>query len=203
MRHRIRSISVSTSALALAICAVPALAQDAAPAAEGAYEGNTIVVTAQFREEDLQETPIAISAFNAEMLEDKGVSDIIGAANLAPNVQLSAGAGNFGGMAAIFIRGVGQSDPHFAVEPGVGMYIDDVYYGVLTGSIFELMDVDRVEVLRGPQGTLSGKNSIGGAVRLFSQKPGPEANAFVEAGYGSRDTMLARAATNLTLADGL
>ena len=203
MSHRIRSISVSTAALALAICAVPSLAQDAAPPADGAYEGNTIVVTAQFREQDLQETPIAISAFNAEALAEKGVSDIIGAANLAPNVQLSAGAGNFGGMAAIFIRGVGQSDPHFAVEPGVGMYIDDVYYGVLTGSIFELMDVDRVEVLRGPQGTLSGKNSIGGAVRLFSQTPGPEANAFAEAGYGSRDTMLARAATNVTLADGL
>jgi iron complex outermembrane receptor protein len=200
MSKHIRFAAASTAALAWVIGAAPALAQDNA---DGGYEADTIVVTAQFREQDLQETPIAISAFDAEALEQRGVSDIIGAANLAPNVQLSSGAGNFGGMAAIFIRGVGQSDPHFAVEPGVGMYIDDVYYGVLTGSIFELMDVDRVEVLRGPQGTLSGKNSIGGAVRLFSQTPGPDANAFVEAGYGSRNTFLARAATNITLDDGL
>jgi iron complex outermembrane receptor protein len=200
MSKQFQLAGASTAALACALVTAPAYAQDNGG---GGYEADTIIVTAQFREQDLQETPIAISAFDAQALEQRGVSDIIGAANLAPNVQLSSGAGNFGGIAAIFIRGVGQSDPHFAVEPGVGMYIDDVYYGVLTGSIFELMDVDRVEVLRGPQGTLSGKNSIGGSVRLFSQAPGPDANAFVEAGYGSRNTFLARAATNVTLADGL
>lgn len=206
MKNSIRFTGVSCAALALALGAAPTLAQDAASAqadSEGGYSANTIVVTAQFREQDLQETPIAISAFDADALEQRGVSDIVGAANLAPNVQLSSGAGNFGGMAAIFIRGVGQADPHFAVEPGVGMYIDDVYYGVLTGAVFELMDVDRVEVLRGPQGTLAGKNSIGGAVRLFSALPGPDADAFVEAGYGSRNTLLMRAASNVTLADGL
>lgn len=191
---------ISCAALAIGLAAAPVHAQDDET---GAYEADTIIVTAQFREQNIQDTPIAISAMSAEMLEERGVADIIGAANLAPNVQLSSGAGNFGGMAAIFIRGVGQSDPHFAVEPGVGMYIDDVYYGVLTGSIFELMDTDRIEVLRGPQGTLSGKNSIGGAVRLFSTRPGPDADAFVEVGYGSRNTILGRAATNVTLADNL
>jgi iron complex outermembrane receptor protein len=192
--------SISSAALAVGLATSPVHAQDNET---GAYEADTIIVTAQFREQNIQDTPIAISAMSAEMLEERGVQDIIGAANLAPNVQLSSGAGNFGGMAAIFIRGVGQADPHFAVEPGVGMYIDDVYYGVLTGSIFELMDTDRIEVLRGPQGTLSGKNSIGGAVRLFSTRPGPDADAFVEVGYGSRNTMLGRAATNVTLADNL
>jgi iron complex outermembrane receptor protein len=211
MRNSLKLAGVSLCALGLSLGMTPALAEDqqvqpsGGQSAEKAddYAGNDIIVTAQFREQSVQKTPIAISAFDADLLDRKGVSDISGAANLAPNVQLSAGAGNFGGMAAIFIRGVGQSDPHFALEPGVGMYIDDIYYGVLTGSIFELMDVDRVEVLRGPQGTLSGKNSIGGAVKLFSTRPGPNADAFVEAGYGSRNIMLARAATNVTLADGL
>jgi len=174
-------------------------AQEAAEAT-GRYSGNEIVVTAQFREQSIQDTPIAISAMNSEMLERKGVTDIAGAANLAPNVQLSAGAGNFGGMAAIFIRGVGQADPHFAVEPGVGMYVDDVYFGVLSGSIFELMDVERIEVLRGPQGTLAGKNSIGGSVKLFSKRPGPTPDGFIEVGYGSRNSLMGRAATNVTLA---
>jgi iron complex outermembrane receptor protein len=169
----------------------------------GAYSANSIIVTAQFREQSIQDTPIAISALDAEMLQQKGVSDIVGAANVAPNVQLSNNAGNFGSVAAIFIRGVGQADPHFAVEPGVGMYVDDVYFGVITGSIFELLDVDRVEILRGPQGTLAGKNSIGGSVKLFSKRPGPETDAFIEAGYGSRNSILGRAATKVTLADGL
>lgn len=208
---RLTRTRASISAIAFALATLPALASaqeaETAKAAEVAdsqsSNSNAIIVTAQFRAQSVQETPLAISAFNSELLEQRGVSDVAQAGNLAPNVQLSSGAGNFGGMAAIFIRGVGQSDPHFAVEPGVGMYIDDVYYGVLTGAVFDLMDVDRVEVLRGPQGTLAGKNSIGGAVKLFSRRPGTNADAFVEAGYGSRNTMLARAATNVTLANNL
>ncbi len=166
-----------------------------------AATGNEIVVTAQFRSQSVQETPLAISAMSGDTLAQKGAADITGAANLAPNVQLSGNAGNFGGMAAIFIRGVGQSDPHFAVEPGVGMYVDDVYFGVLTGSVFDLLDVDRVEVLRGPQGTLAGKNSIGGSVKLYSTRPGPETNGFMEVGYGSRNSLTGRGAANLTLVD--
>lgn len=203
-----RGLVFGCSAMTLVVMtASGAQAQDQEQPAEdergGGYSANEIVVTAQFREQSVQDTPIAITALDAETLEQKGVADIADAGNLAPNVQFSRNAGNFGGMAAIFIRGVGQNDPHFAVEPGVGMYVDDVYFGVLTGSIFELLDVDRVEVLRGPQGTLAGKNSIGGSVKLFSKRPGPETDGFVEAGYGSRNTILARAATNITLADNL
>jgi iron complex outermembrane receptor protein len=192
------------SALAIALLnAGPALSQDAAAnASDQPYSVTDIIVTAQFRSQRLQDTPIAISAMDARLLDQKGVTDITGAANLAPNVQLSANAGNFGGMAAIFIRGVGQADPHFAVEPGVGMYVDDVYFGVLTGSIFELLDIDRVEVLRGPQGTLAGKNSIGGSVKVFSKRPGPDPDGFAEVGYGSRNSVMARAGSNFTLVDG-
>ncbi len=196
--------AASALVLSFVLCGT-AQAQDDEGGAGGEadrFSSNEIVVTAQFREQSVQDTPIAISALSSEMLEQKGVGDIVGAANLAPNVQLSSNAGNFGGMAAIFIRGVGQADPHFAVEPGVGMYVDDVYFGVLTGSVFELMDVDRVEVLRGPQGTLAGKNSIGGSVKLFSKRPGPTPDGFIEVGYGSRNSILGRGATNVTLAEG-
>ena len=91
-----------------------------------------VVVTAQFRAQRLQDTPIAISAISADTLASRSAGDIAAAANAAPNVNISKGALGFGQTAAVFIRGIGQSDPHFAVEPGVGMYIDDVYYGVMT-----------------------------------------------------------------------
>jgi iron complex outermembrane receptor protein len=158
-----------------------------------------LVVTAQFRSENVQRTPIAITALSAARLEQKGAADIAEAANLAPNVSLTKSALGFGQMASIFIRGVGQSDPHFAVEPGVGMYVDDVYYGVLPGAVFQLLDVDRVEVLRGPQGTLAGKNSLGGAIKLFSKRPGPDSDAYVQAGYGSLNLISGKAAGGFTL----
>ena len=161
-----------------------------------------IVVTAQFRTQRLQDTPIAITAMSAETLASRSAGDIAAAANAAPNVAISKGASGFGQTAAIFIRGIGQSDPHFAVEPGVGMYIDDVYYGVMTGSIFSLLDTDRVEVLRGPQGTLAGKNSIGGSVKLFTKKPTEETDGYAEVTYGGRNLVGLKAAGNVTLVPG-
>jgi len=162
-----------------------------------------VIVTAQFRKERLQDAPLAITALNAASLEQKGTTDLVGAGNLAPNVSLSSGSsvGAFGQMASVFIRGVGQSDPHFAVEPGVGIYIDDVYYGVTPGAVFQLLDTDRVEIARGPQGTLSGKNSIGGSIKLYSKQPGPAEDAFIEAFYGSYNKVGGRGAGNLTLID--
>ncbi len=174
-------------------------AASAAPAAP--QQTDEVVVTAQFREQKLQVTPIAISAFSAKLLEQKNVTDIADAGNLAPNVTFGKNAAGFGQIASIFIRGVGQADPHFAVEPGVGMYVDDVYFGVLPGSVFQLMDTDRVEVLRGPQGTLAGKNSLGGSIKLFSKRPGPDPDAYVEASYGTLNYFSGRAASNFTLVE--
>jgi iron complex outermembrane recepter protein len=182
-----------------ALAAVPTLLPGILRAQSSALE--EIIVTAQFREQNVQETPIAVSAYDAAALEARSATDISDAANLSPNVTLTRGAAGFGQMSAIFIRGVGQADPHFAVEPGVGMYVDDVYFGVLTGAIFDLLDTDRVEVLRGPQGTLAGKNSIGGAIKLFSQQPGPETNGYAEVGFGSYDGITARAATNIPIVE--
>jgi len=191
------------------VLASPAHAQDqpaqAAPADASADKPanatEEIIVTAQFRGQRLQDTPIAITAMNSEMLESRSASDIVGASTAVPNVNLSRGQGGFGQFASVFIRGVGQSDIHFAVEPGVGMYVDDVYYGVMSGAVFQLLDTDRVEVSRGPQGTLSGKNSLGGSIKLYSKRPGDDPDAYVEVAGGGRSLIAGRAATNLTLVD--
>jgi len=101
----------------------------------------------------------------------------------------------------VFIRGVGQSDPFPPLDPGVGVYIDDVYYGILTGANFDLLDLDRVEVLRGPQGTLAGKNSEGGAIKIFTNQPTNEFGGYVEATYGSYDRKQIRGAINVPIVD--
>src|SRR3569623_1258717 len=108
---------------------------------------------------------------NAVMLERRGQTSIDQVANQAPNVSLKPTGAAFGPSLAASIRGVGQYDFNPALEPGVGLYVDDVYYATLTGSLFDLLDLDRVDILRGPQGTLAGRNSIGGAIKLYSQRP--------------------------------
>jgi iron complex outermembrane receptor protein len=157
-----------------------------------------VTVTATFREERLQDTPIAITAVTAEMLEARSQTNIAAVAAQAPNVTLAPqGQANGSGLIA-FIRGVGQIDFNYALEPGVGMYIDDVYYPTVTGSLVDLLDLERVEVLRGPQGTLAGRNSIGGAIKLFSKKPtGSGGSASLT--YGSFDRIEARATADFAL----
>lgn len=193
----------SSTAIVMALAATNAAQAQVEPPENNrqASPPDVVVVTAQFRESTVQETPLAITALNDELLESKGISNLTDAANLAPNVSLTNDVSNFGGTAAVFIRGIGQYDPYPALEPGVGIYIDDVYYGVLAGSLIDLMDTDRIEVLRGPQGTLTGKNSIGGALKLFSKEPGPTSDDYAELGYGSRNSVLARAAANFTLVE--
>ena len=163
---------------------------------EGVLE--EIVVTATFRETRLQDTPIAITAVTGEMLENRAQTNLYEVANQAPNVTLKKGGQARSGMIA-YIRGIGQTDFIAALEPGVGVYVDDVYYAQLTGSLLELMDVDRVEVLRGPQGTLAGRNSIGGAVKMFTKQPGQDHGGFVRVGFGSYDQVDFRGAGDMTL----
>ena len=130
-----------------------------------------MVVTAQFREQNLQDTPLAITAVSGDMLERRSQTDIAEVARQAPNVTLAAQNQEYASGLIAYIRGIGQNDPNFAVEPGVGIYVDDVYLPTLTGSLLDLMDVERVEILRGPQGTLAGRNSIGGAIKMYSVRP--------------------------------
>jgi iron complex outermembrane receptor protein len=159
-----------------------------------------ITVTAQFRSENLQETPLAITAVTGDMLEARSQTSIYEVAQQAPNVFLAPQAQANGSGLIAYIRGVGQTDFNFALEPGVGLYVDDVYYSTLTGSLLDLLDLDRVEVLRGPQGTLAGRNSIGGAIKLFSRKAeGRGGNASLT--YGSYNRVDARASGDFTLVD--
>lgn len=189
----------------LAICvAVPAAAQDNGGQAQASANGSDeIIVTAQFREQNLQDTPLAITAINSEMLDARSQTNIAQVAAQAPSVTLKPQGTAFGPSMTASIRGIGQYDFNPALEPGVGLYIDDVYYATLTGSMFDLLDLDRVEILRGPQGTLAGRNSIGGAVKLYSKRPTGSNTGTASAAYGSRDRIDVRASADIGLTETL
>src|SRR5690606_32300891 len=138
-------------AIALATMSGTALAQ-------GAIE--EVIVTAEFRQANVQDTPIAITAVTSSMMEARSQTNVFEIAAQAPNVTLKPAGAGIGPAMIAFIRGIGQTDFNYALEPGVGVYVDDVYYPTLTGTLLDLLDLDRVEVLRGPQGTLAGKNSV-------------------------------------------
>jgi iron complex outermembrane receptor protein len=199
-RHVFAGIPLSVVAGAFALSALPAIAQDGdASAAKKATtsEIEEVIVTAQFRAQRLQDTPVAITAISGEGLAARGqtsLSDL-----KAPNLSIEPAPGIFGPAAQIYMRGIGQFDTNFAFEPGVGVYIDDVYYATLFGNVFNLLDLDRVEVLRGPQGTLAGKNSIGGAIKLYSRRPNGEGGGFVEAQAGSYNLASIRAAGDFAI----
>ena len=203
INRAVSSIAITAAALA-AVAAAPALAQDAGDKAKPAENDEyTVVVTAQFREQNLQDTPIAITAINAEMLAARSQTDLSQIAGQAPGVNLQPGTGSFGPSLSASIRGVGQYDFSPAVEPGVGFYVDDVYYPSLTGAVFDLLDLERVEILRGPQGTLAGRNSIGGAVKLYSRRPTGSNTGMVSAAYGSGNRMDFRGSFDLGITDDL
>jgi iron complex outermembrane receptor protein len=158
-----------------------------------------IIVTATFRETNVQDTPIAITAVNAEMLESRGQTNIVDVANQAPNVTMSPAGQGAGSAMVTFIRGIGQTDFNYALEPGVGMYVDEIYYPNLTGSMVELLDIDRVEIARGPQGTLAGRNSIGGSIKIYSVEPTHGSNTgTAELAFGDYDHVSLKGAADLT-----
>ena len=184
-----------------------AAAQAAEPAAQNpadtANQLEEITVTARYVRENLQETPIAITAITGDALEARGFTNIVDVTKVAPNVTLQQSGSNGGKAAVAYIRGVGQSDFTLAFEPGVGFYLDDVYFGTIFGAMFDLGDIDRVEVLRGPQGTLFGKNNEGGAVRIFTTQPKGDDSGYFEAGYGSYNHFMVKAAYDFSIAPTL
>ncbi|HSB95426.1 MAG TPA: TonB-dependent receptor plug domain-containing protein, partial [Spongiibacteraceae bacterium] len=154
--------------LALAIAlALPAALAAAIASAEGIEQ---VTVTAQKREQSLQETPIAISALTSTALEQQDIRDIAALNGMVPNLRLASSPGNANG-ATINIRGAVTINPALTMEPTVGLYLDGVYIGKNVGGVFDIADLERVEVLRGPQGSLYGKNTIGGAINLITKKP--------------------------------
>jgi iron complex outermembrane recepter protein len=191
--------SIGAALLAVA-CTGTALAADATPDSQpGGSELAEVVVTAQFRAQKLQDTPIAITAVNAATMEQRGQTSLHDLGQQAPNVTLVETGGAFGPGMTSSIRGIGQGDFDPALSPGVGIYIDDVYYTSLTGSNLALMDLDRVEILRGPQGTLAGANSEGGAIKLYSVKPQGNDTGWVKASYGERSLVDVQAMGDVSL----
>ena len=187
--------------------AAPVLAQDAGDdeaTASDEDQGNTIVVSARRREESLQDIPVAVSAFSAETLEARQIAQTSDLERITPSLQFKP-AGQLSGNSSasvVFIRGIGQLDPTAAVDPGVGVYIDEVYVGRSVGGTIEFGDIASVEVLRGPQGTLFGRNTIGGAILVRTREP--ELGEFGARGrvrVGSDDLIEGFAAINVPLGD--
>ncbi len=197
----LRFYAVSGFALSAMISGF-AMAQSAATS-ESSTQLAEIVVTAQYREEKLQDTPIAISAFTSAAIEQQGAIKLSDILSSAPSVLLRPQSAAFGNSVAASIRGFGQADFDPAFEPGVGIYVDNVYYPRLTGADFDLLDIERVEVLRGPQGTLYGRNSEGGAIRFVTRKPTGDGDGYVTATYGSRNRIGLTASTDFKLTDHL
>jgi iron complex outermembrane recepter protein len=188
------------------LSAAPALAQDQAAAQDDSDDGiGEIVVTAQKRSENVQNVPIAISAFNGEALGERAVGNVSQLASLSPNVNLDSGV-SFSASTSVLaasIRGIGASDFAFNIDPAVGVYIDGVYLARSVGANQDLLDVERIEILKGPQGTLFGRNTIGGAVSIVTRDPGKEFAVRGDITVGRFDLFQARASVDLPLAENL
>jgi iron complex outermembrane receptor protein len=171
----------------------------------GAAVLEEIVVTAQKRAESLQDTPIAITAFTASALQDRGVNNISEIANFTPNLvfDTTSPIGGVSSGAAVFIRGVGNTDFSLTTDPGVGTYVDGVYVSRSVGGVLDVLDVERIEVLRGPQGTLFGRNTIGGAINIISRRPADDFQASIEATVGNEGRVNVRASVDIPLSETL
>ncbi|MEM9570502.1 MAG: TonB-dependent receptor [Pseudomonadota bacterium] len=174
------------SAVSFGLGYAPSFAQDAEDEPEAKRLGQ-VTVTAQRREQNLQDVPLSVSAFSAERLEATGAVDITTIQRSTPNATIEVARGSNSTLIA-FIRGVGQQDPLWGFEPGVGLYVDDVYVARPQGAILDIFDIDRIEVLRGPQGTLYGRNTIGGAIKYVTKRLGdePDLNAKLNVGTFSQ-----------------
>ena len=148
----------------------PAEQPDARPASEDIGGVEEIVITTQRRQQSLQDVPISVTALSGDELERLGVATSVDIASQTPNLKVGLPAGE-GNIPAIFLRGVGLNDFNQNANGSVGWYADDVYVSQVTGQTFLLFDMERVEVARGPQGTLYGRNTTGGLVNFISRKP--------------------------------
>jgi len=174
---------LSASSLAIAATAgffgAPAMAQD-----KRGSVLEEVVVTAQRRETSLQDTPIAITAFTADKINDLGIFNMTQVADFAPNVTIQKQPASNSSM-GINIRGVGMSETSLLVDPKVGVYIDGIYMSKTIGGVFDIVDLERIEVLRGPQGTLFGRNTTGGAMNVTTSKPTGELGGRAEISVGN------------------
>jgi iron complex outermembrane recepter protein len=201
-RNRIRNrtlLTLSVAATAL-VWSLPAHAQE--PAADDAGLED-IVVTARKRAEPLQDVPAAISALSAGEIARRFDSDVRDFADSSPNIVIDDTQQGPGGVAAIYIRGIGVADVEKSVDPAVGVVFDDVYIGQSSGSLLKAIDIDRVEVLRGPQGTLFGRNATGGVINIARSRPTYETTGKARVTYGRFDTLKLEAVASTGLSENV
>jgi iron complex outermembrane receptor protein len=194
LRH---SRSIGPTALAIATALAPLVAQAQEPEA-GLEE---VVVTAQRVETDIQKTPVAVTALTGDFLRDYDFRQVTSIEGAAPNLNFAASTGGASSQVSAFIRGVGEFDFLLTTDPAVGLYIDGVYLARTFGANLDLADVERVEVLRGPQGTLFGKNNIGGAINLITRKPEGSGRTDAELTGGSYNSWRASITSDIPLGD--
>ena len=206
-RHTARGLGATALAAAVAAALAPGMAhaQDISATASTGNRLEEVVVTATRRSENVQNVPIAISAFTTETLRNRGVTDITSLSNITPNVNLDGGS-PFSGDTSVLsasIRGIGSDDFAFNIDPGVGVYVDGVFLARSFGANQNLLDVERVEILRGPQGTLFGRNTIGGAINIVTHDPGTEPSFVGQATMGSYDRLDMGFTADLPITDNL
>ena len=195
-----RAVYLVGTAMALAATSAHAQSQ----AEDGAQESSgvrEIIVTAQRRAESLQDVPLAISALDAQRLQETGVEDVADIAASIPNLNISTlwGTSN----PKLFMRGIGNNNFNQTADSKVAVYQDQVYLSAPSGQLFQTYDLERIEVLRGPQGTLYGKNATGGAISVYSKLPEDYAEGYVRAGYGNYDAFDLEGAVTIPLSEGL
>ncbi|MEM9750554.1 MAG: TonB-dependent receptor, partial [Pseudomonadota bacterium] len=187
-----------------ALCGLTGAPQMAAAQESGLEEASTrldmITVTARRREENLQDIPLSVSAFTADAIATLQADDLSGLQYAVPNFYFDEGDAS---NAVVYLRGVGQNDSLAFADSGVGVYVDDVFIARSQAAFLELFDVEAVEVLRGPQGTLYGRNTIGGAVKFISKKPTDEFEARLEAGVGNFDFATVKGRVSGPIAEGV
>ena len=168
---------------------------------EGGYTGTLeeIVVTSQRREQSLQDTPVAVTALTSVELQERGLINTFDLANAVPNVTSFTSLGGGSSHGQYFIRGLGLFDFIMTAEPAVGFYLDGVYIARSTGAALDLVDVERIEVLKGPQGTLFGRNTTAGAIQVITKNPAREFEANAEITVGERDRVDARGKVSIPL----
>jgi iron complex outermembrane receptor protein len=160
-----------------------------------------VIVTAQKREQNIYEVPVAISAFTADQIERQGIHDLVDIGKFVPNLNVTGFSAGHTSSVNAFIRGIGLQDHLITTDPGVGVYVDGIYLGRQVGQNWSLANIERVEVLRGPQGTLYGRNSIGGAINIITAKPGDEDGGRVSLTAGSRGRLNGDLYTNMAFSD--
>ena len=197
-------------AIALLTGCVGVSIAESAPSADGEQDRigraaviEEVIVTAQRREESLQATPVAVSAFTTNAIEDRGIDDISDIADFTPNMifDTTSPISGLSSGAIVFVRGIGNSDFSLTTDPGVGIYVDGVYMSRAAGGVLDVLDIERIEVLRGPQGTLFGRNTIGGAVNITSRKPGNELRGQLAITAGNFERRDVRASIDLPISD--